>query len=134
MHGEIIFRARKGKLVDLDKLHESVWATRLSGGTRSGVVNLDVTAVGNVVDGEGSTVLNVADSNRRFLLVADRNLKNNNGGKSAFQRMRDALARGDRVVQVTGRIEGWNGRWPAMLRKPEKKPRTIAVSGFAIKR
>ena len=29
--GTISFRSRKGKLIDLDKLHESIWATRLSG-------------------------------------------------------------------------------------------------------
>ena len=34
--GTVTFRARSGKLIDLDKLHESIWATRLSGGTRSG--------------------------------------------------------------------------------------------------
>ncbi|MEK6235650.1 MAG: hypothetical protein N2C14_13155, partial [Planctomycetales bacterium] len=48
-HAIVTFRARKGGLIRLDKLHESVWATRLSRGTRSGLVRLDVTAVGKVV-------------------------------------------------------------------------------------
>ena len=44
----ITFRAKKDKLIDLEQLHESVWATRLSGGTSSGVVCLKITAVGQV--------------------------------------------------------------------------------------
>ena len=47
--GEITFRAREGRLVDLDKLHESIWATRLSGGTGMALNWLDVTAVGEVI-------------------------------------------------------------------------------------
>ena len=46
--GVITFRARKGKLIDLDKLHESVWASRLAHGTRSGLVSLDVVVIGEV--------------------------------------------------------------------------------------
>ena len=61
-HGTIRFFAKKGRLVDLDKLHESVWATRLSGGTRSGLIRLDVTAVGEVIVNENATVLNVKGS------------------------------------------------------------------------
>jgi hypothetical protein len=47
-HGTVTFKARKGKRIDLDKLHESVWATRLSGGTSSGLVRLDVTAASRI--------------------------------------------------------------------------------------
>ena len=133
-HGSIHFRARKGKLIDLGKLHESVWATRLSGGTRSGLVRLQVAAVGNAVRGGKTTVLNVAGSKRRFLLAENPELKTKNGGKTPFQKMREALARGEDVVRVTGRVDGWNGRWPAMLRKKIQKPYTILVSSFEIKR
>ena len=66
-HGTIRFSAKQGRLVDLDKLHESIWATRLSGGTRSGLIRLDVTAVGEVVVNESETVLNVTGSDRRFI-------------------------------------------------------------------
>jgi hypothetical protein len=47
--GEVTFRAKKGRLVDLDKLHESIWATRLSVGTGMALNWIDVTAVGEVV-------------------------------------------------------------------------------------
>ena len=46
--GVVTFRARKGKLIDLEKLHESIWASRLSGGTRSGLVSLEVVAIGEI--------------------------------------------------------------------------------------
>jgi hypothetical protein len=68
-HGQIAFKARKGKLVDLDKLHESVWATRLSGGTSSGLVRLDVTAVGKVVADGNKLVLKMDGSKKTFVLV-----------------------------------------------------------------
>ena len=70
-HGTVKFSAKKGKLVDLDKLHESIWATRLSGGTRSGLTRLDVTAVGTVVVSEGATVLAVKGSDSHFVLSED---------------------------------------------------------------
>jgi hypothetical protein len=67
--GTITFRARKGKLIDLDKLHESIWATRLSGGTRSGLVSLEVTAIGHVVSSKDKTVLRVAGCDAEFVLA-----------------------------------------------------------------
>ena len=67
--GTVTFRARKGKLIDLDKLHESIWATRLSGGTRSGLVSLEVTAIGEVGTTGEKIVLKVADSDKEFVLV-----------------------------------------------------------------
>ena len=66
--GEITFRARKGRLVDLDKLHESIWATRLSGNTGMGLNWIDVTAVGEVADEKGRLVLKVKGSEQVFVL------------------------------------------------------------------
>jgi len=128
--GTITFRAVKGKLIDLDKLHESIWATRLSGGTRSGCVRLDVTAVGKVKIVGGKTILHVAGSDRTFLLAEDPKSKKRNS--SPFRKLRAAVADGNMEVSVTGRVDGWHGRWPAMLRKKEKKPRTILVTSFEI--
>ena len=64
--GTITFRAKKGRLVSLDKLHESIWATRLSGGTRSGLVSLDVTAVGEVMVRGNKTLLSVDGADEYF--------------------------------------------------------------------
>ena len=66
--GEITFRAKKGRLVDLDKLHESIWATRLSGGTGMALNWLDVTAVGEVTAEKDHLVLRVAG--RRVLSLS----------------------------------------------------------------
>ena len=130
--GTITFRAKKGKLVDLEKLHESIWATRLSGGTSSGVICLDVTAVGEVAVSEDETTLKVTDTNRQFVLVDNVNARLNDGKKSSFKAMRDAIARGGSVVSVTGYVDGWVGRWPRVLSKPLPKKQRIMVTSFQL--
>ena len=129
-HGTIAFRARKGKLVDLDKLYESVWATRLSGGTRSGLVRLDVTFTGTVSQRGTALIVDVAGSDGRFLLIENRDAKQ--GEKTALQELRKSLANNRRIVRVTGRVDRWQGRWPALLRTRPKTPRTIQVTSFRV--
>jgi hypothetical protein len=131
-HGTIGFRAKKGKLIDLDKLHESVWATRLSGGTRSGLVYLDVTAKGEATTNGKQTTLNVTGTNRRFVLIENPDNKSNGAKKTALERLQEAISRGDSLVSVTGRLDGWRGRWPDVLRKKPSKPRRIVVTSFEI--
>jgi hypothetical protein len=126
--GEITFRARKGRLVDLDKLHESIWATRLSGGTGMALNWLDVTAVGEVVVGKDRTVLKVAGSDQTFVLREDPKAKKD--GKTAFARLREAVERGQTRVSVTGRLEGWHGHFPPFLKELPPRPRVILVKGF----
>ena len=133
-HGTIRFSTKKDRLVDLDKLHESIWATRLSGGTRSGLIRLDVTAVGDIVVNESETVLNVKGSDRQFVLIGDSEKPTRDGTKTAFRKLMESMGRGDKVVSVTGRVEGWNGGWPAVLRKLPAKPRRIVVTGFQIEK
>jgi hypothetical protein len=136
--GGISFRAKKGKLVDLDKLHESIWATRLSVGTRSGAVSLEVTVVGEaVLEGE-QTIIKVAGSKARFVLrkhvvkVKDfaRGANLGKGHKDVFEDLLAALKAGRQVNSVTGYVEGWSGRWTGMLRKRQPKPRRILVTSF----
>ncbi|MCH7686780.1 MAG: hypothetical protein IH899_08885 [Planctomycetes bacterium] len=131
-HGTIGFRAKKGKLIDLDKLHESIWATRLSGGTRSGLVHLDVTAVGEATINGKQTTLNVTGTNRRFVLIENPDHKSKAGEQTAFERLQEAISRDDSLVSVTGRLEGWKGRWPGVLSKKPSKPRRIMVTSFEI--
>jgi len=128
-HGTVKFSAKKGKLVDLDKLHESIWATRLSGGTRSGLTRLDVTAVGAVVVKDNKTVLNVKGSDSHFVLIEDTTKE---AEKSAFRKLSDTVKRGEKILSVTGRVEGWKGGWPTVLRKLPAKPRRIIVTSFQI--
>jgi hypothetical protein len=122
--GEVTFRAKKGRLVDLDKLHESIWATRLSGGTGMALNWIDVTAVGEVVVEEGRIVLKVKGSEQLFVL------KESDKDKKAFARLRDAAERGQKSVSVTGRLEEWTGHFPPFLKALPKKPRVIGVKEF----
>ena len=129
-HGTIAFRARKGKLIDLDKLHESVWATRLSGGTSSGLVRLDVTAVGQVVADGNNIVLKITGSKKTFVLTGAAKVKAGSQQQVAFQKVKVAIFTGDQV-RITGQIEGWRGRWPGMLSKRPASPRRIIVAEFS---
>jgi hypothetical protein len=124
--GTVTIRPKPGKLIDLDQLHESIWATRLSGGTKSGLVSLDVTAVGEAVVNEKEMILKVAGSDAHFVLGKHTDEKQ----QAAFDELRSALDRGEKVTSVSGRIEGWAGRWPDVLRKLPPKPRRILVLEF----
>ena len=129
--GSIKFRARKGRLIDLDKLHESIWATRLSGRTRSGLVSLEVTAVGEAVvkdgrQGEEETIFKVTGSTAHFVL--EKNPEDEH--KEMFEKLRAAVNAGETVVSVTGRIASYSGRWPKVLSRAPEKPRRILVTSF----
>ena len=126
--GTVTFRAKPGKLIDLDKLHESVWATRLSGGTSSGLVSLEVTAAGIIDVGDKETTLKVADVDPEFVLAQNPEPD----FKNAFSELRSALERGEKIASVSGRLDGWSGRWPEMLKKLPSKPRRILVTRFEV--
>ncbi|HUG70649.1 MAG TPA: hypothetical protein VMM76_23070 [Pirellulaceae bacterium] len=123
--GTITFRARGKKLIDLDQLHESLWATRLSGGTRSGLVSLEVTTLGAVATNDGKAVLKVSGSDKQFEL-----------GKHPDEKYAAALAKlqasGSRTVTVTGVIDNYVGRWPSVLQQQPTSPRRILVTSFEI--
>ncbi len=124
--GTVTFRAREGKLIDLDKLHESVWATRLSGGTRSGLVSLDVAAIGQLVESDGKVMLKVSGSDAQFAIGqhSDKKLA------SVFDKLKGLP--NDKIVKLTGRIDNYMGRWPSVLKKKPEKPRRLLVSSFEI--
>jgi hypothetical protein len=131
--GTISFQAKPGgKWIDLEKLHESVWATRLSGGTRSGVISLEVTAQGEVEAAGTETRFNVTGTDRQFILVDTISSQPEDAKASAFASMCDAIARGDRIEKVTGYVEGWNGRWPEVLRNPPVRVPKLMVTEFSI--
>src|SRR5262245_60832567 len=100
--GTIIFRAKKGKLVDLDKLHESVRATRLGDGTGMALQWLDVTVQGEVT-ADREIRLKVPGS-EQYVLLGDGDKE---GETIPFSRLKEALARGEKVASVTGRVDGW---------------------------
>jgi hypothetical protein len=125
--GTITFRARKGRLVDLDRLHESVWATRLGDRTGMRLLWLEVTAAGEVVVSGDEVKLKVAGSDHYFLLGGDP--KARPGEKSALARLRESARPGERVT-VTGRVEGWEGNFTQFLGKLPGKPRRLLVKEF----
>ena len=128
--GSITFRAKKGELLDLDKLHESVWATRLSGGTSSGLVSLEVTAIGKVVVNDKETILQIEGFSDHFLLAEDSATKPAEGKLSPFAELRKAVDASAKTVSVTGRLDGWSGKWPTVLKQLPPKPRRILVTDF----
>ena len=66
--GTIDFTPKKGRSIDLDKMHESITATRLSGGTRMGMDYLELTAKGEVIERDKELVLKVSGSGQELFL------------------------------------------------------------------
>ncbi len=127
--GTIQFTAKKGKSIDLDKVRESIAATRLSGGTNMGMDYLEITVIGTVELRTKDLVLKVAGTDEQFVL-------GELPKDSAMQKLRDAVARGDKVSTVVGRVPGWSGRFPNVLKTlesvPPTAPRMLLVRDFTI--
>jgi hypothetical protein len=127
--GVITFHAKKGKSIDLDKIHESLVATRLSGGTSMRVDYLEITVRGTVVgNAEKGWSLRVSGSDEEFVLAESPT------AKAEQKRLLEALS-AKTVTTVIGRIPGWDGRFPDVLRALAKTPktRTLLVTGFETK-
>jgi len=126
--GLITFDAKKGKSIDLTKIHESLTATRLSGGTSMSVDYLEITARGAVESRDKELLLTVSRSGQQFTLVEAPT------AIGVAQKLRDAVARGEKVTGVTGRVQGWTGRFPEVLRQLSKAPaiQTLHVIDFEV--
>jgi hypothetical protein len=144
-NGTITFSPQKGKSLDLAKIVAGLQTTRLAGRTGSGVNFLEITAKGEVIVVEKDTLLKVSGTTQQFALGDDPKAKPKEGTKTPFQRLCEALAKGEKVTSVTGRVHGWSGRWPEVLRalsgepaenaeKPDKpaagKPTLLIVTDF----
>jgi hypothetical protein len=130
--GTITFSPKKGKSIDLDKICESITATRLSGGTSMRVDYLEITARGQVFERDKELVLKVSGTGQELVLSEEPT------AKDGLQRLRAAVARGDKVSTVTGRVPGWSGRFPDVLRAwakaPDTQKRRLAVVDFEIEK
>lgn len=125
--GTIDFVIKKGKSLDLDQLSESIAATRLSGGTNMRMDYLEITAKGEVIARDKELVLKVAGTGQEFVLASDAS------AKDAHDRLRKVLTDGAKVTTVTGRVQGWKGRFPDVLAawsKSAGQKRTLDVTGF----
>jgi hypothetical protein len=114
--GTISFEAKKGKSIDITKIRESITATRLSGGTNMGVTYLEITATGTAEARDKELSFKVAGTGQQFNLVDHAN------AKGVADKLREALARGDKVTSIIGRVQGWSGRFPDVLRAQAKAP------------
>ena len=83
--GTIEFAAKKGKSIDLDKIHESITATRLSGGTRMSVDYLEITAKGEVIERGKELGLKVSGTGKELVLSEEPT------AKDGLQRLREAV-------------------------------------------
>ena len=130
--GTIEFFAKNGKAIDLDKIGESIAATRLSGGTKMSIDYLEITAKGEVVEREKELVLKVSGMGQELVLTAEPTARGD------LQRLREAVARGDKVSTVTGRVPGWSGRFPVALaawaKAPDAQKRRLAVVDFKVEK
>ena len=139
--GTIVFRAAEGQSIDIEKLHESIKGVRKWDNTRSQVTFLEVTATGEAsVDGKGM-LFKVAGTGQVFLLAAEAPAPGEAAKKSPFQSLQEAATQGKKVTKVTGRVEGWNGQWGAVLKevpgesiqepdKPATKRMKLLVTAF----
>jgi hypothetical protein len=124
--GRIVFEARSGRSLDLEKVHAALKETRLSGKpgrTASRIHYLELTALGKVVEKGKELLLEVNGTKQVFRLGDDPEPPKDAQGETGFQRLRKALAKGQTVVSVTGRVKGWKGHFPAVLREV---PRDLA--------
>ena len=126
--GTIEFAAKKGKSIDLDKIHESITTTRLSGGTNMRMDYLEITAKGEVIERDKELVLKLSGTGQELKLSEEAT------AKDGLQRLREAVARGDKVSTVTGRVPGWTGRFPDVLaawaKAADTQKRKLAVTDF----
>ena len=139
--GTVTFSARKGKSIDLAKLRAGLQATRLGKRTSSRVTYLEITATGQVVVASKELQMNVSGTTQQFLIGEDPKAGSKEGEKTALRRLREAADRGEKVISVTGRVQGWNGVFPAVLKalaeeeakEPGKrKPPLLLVTGFEV--
>ena len=130
--GTITFAPKKGRSIDLDKICESITATRLSGNTGMRMDYLEITAKGAVIERGKELVLKVSGTGQELVLIEEPT------AKDGLERLREAVARGDKVSTVTGRVPGWNGGFPTVLaawaKAPETQKRKLAVVDFQVEK
>ena len=130
--GTIEFTPKKGRSIDLDMICESITATRLSGGTNMSVDYLEITAKGEVIERGKELVIKLSGTGQDLVLSEGPT------AKGALKRLREAVARGDKVSTVTGRVPGWTGRFPDVLpawaKAPDSQKRKLAVLDFEVEK
>ena len=126
--GLITFEPKKGRSLDLTKIRESIAVTRLSGGTAMSVDYFEITVLGAVEFRDKEPKLTVSGTGQQFTLTESP------AAKGKLQKLRDALSRGDKVISVTGRVQGWTGRFPDVLKAQANAPaiQTLLLVDFEL--
>jgi hypothetical protein len=93
---------------------------------------LEITVKGEVIERDKELVLKVSGTGQELLLIEGPT------AKDGLQRLREAVARGDKVSTVSGRVPGWSGRFPVLLaawaKAPDTQKRKLAVVGFKVEK
>ncbi len=106
--GTITFQAKTGRSIDLGKIRESIAATRLSGHTNMRVDYLEVTVRGKIFLRDQEMMFKVTGAQQELVLAGD--------DRDLEKRLGEAAERGGVEMTVTGRVEGWYGRFPVVLK------------------
>ena len=111
--GKITFQAKEGKSINLGKIQEAIADTRLSGNTDMRVDYLKITVRGNLILRNKEPVLLVSGAKQEFELAAD--------DRKLEKRLLELAGPTGVAVTVEGRVDGWNGRFPVVLRTFAKR-------------
>ena len=111
--GKITFQAKKGRSINLGKIQEAIADTRLAGHTNMRVDYLEIGVRGSLLLRGQEPVLQVSGAEQEFVLEAD--------DRDLEKRLREAAGRSKEVATVVGRVDGWNGRFPVVLRTLAKR-------------
>ncbi|MCH8047058.1 MAG: hypothetical protein IID44_25425 [Planctomycetes bacterium] len=111
--GKITFQAKKQRSIDLGKIQKSIAATRLSGHTNMRVDYLQITVRGSLRLHGKEPVLQVSGAGQQFELAAD--------DRDLEKLLLEAAGRSEETVTVVGRVDGWSGRFPVVLRTLAKR-------------
>ena len=64
----------------------------------------------------------MSGTKQQFVLKEAPEFKNKGGTATPLLRLEAAVASGAKVVSVTGRVDGWSGGFPVVLRAQAKRP------------
>jgi hypothetical protein len=111
--GKITFQAKEGRSINLGKIQEAIAATRLSGNTDMRVHYVEIEVRGNLVLRGHEPELHASGVEQKFELAAD--------NRGLETRRLEAAGRSADMVTVVGRVDGWSGRFPVVLRTLAKR-------------
>lgn len=124
--GLITVQPKRGRSLDLDRLRESLQATRLSGRTGMEVIHLEITVRGRLRSSNGDVFLDVPGTSERFKLDEAPPAKGGAAPKPVLPRLREAATGKEPVAAITGRVAGWTGLFPDVLRALGKERRALS--------